>query len=92
MIVKFKPIFLSPSIISQKMSRFATLATCTLNQAALDFTGNYNRIKESILTSKQQGARYRLGPELEISGYGCNDHFFEQDTINHSWEGYSCII
>ena len=28
----------------------------------------------------------RLGPELEITGYGCNDHFFESDTFLHSWE------
>ena len=33
--------------------------------------------------AKAQGACYRLGPELEISGYGCNDHFLEPDTILH---------
>lgn len=33
--------------------------------------------------AKAQGASYRLGPELEISGYGCNDHFLEPDTILH---------
>jgi NAD+ synthase (glutamine-hydrolysing) len=27
-----------------------------------------------------------LGPELEICGYGCADHFFELDTEKHSWE------
>lgn len=27
-----------------------------------------------------------MGPELEIPGYGCEDHFLEQDTIEHSWE------
>lgn len=31
-------------------------------------------------------ARYRLGPELEVCGYGCEDHFLEQDTVTHSWE------
>ncbi|PHJ14643.1 glutamine-dependent nad(+) synthetase protein, partial [Cystoisospora suis] len=25
-------------------------------------------------------------PELEIPGYGCEDHFLELDTVNHSWE------
>lgn len=28
----------------------------------------------------------QVGPELEIPGYGCEDHFQEQDTIDHSWE------
>ena len=25
-------------------------------------------------------------PELEVPGYGCEDHFQELDTIQHSWE------
>ena len=28
----------------------------------------------------------QVGPELEVPGYGCEDHFLEQDTIEHSWE------
>ena len=28
-----------------------------------------------------------MGPELEICGYGCEDHFFEDDTLLHSWQG-----
>ena len=31
----------------------------------------------------------QVGPELEIPGYGCEDHFLEQDTIEHSWE---CVL
>ena len=27
-----------------------------------------------------------MGPELELPGYGCEDHFQELDTIEHSWE------
>lgn len=29
---------------------------------------------------------WQLGPELEIPGYGCEDHFSENDTVEHSWE------
>ncbi|KAI9209852.1 glutamine-dependent NAD(+) synthetase with GAT domain-containing protein [Polychytrium aggregatum] len=65
---------------------YVTLATCALNQWSLDFEGNYHRIVESIVAAKRQGASYRLGPELEITGYGCNDHFLENDTYTHSWE------
>ncbi len=28
----------------------------------------------------------QVGPELEICGYGCEDHFNENDTEEHSWE------
>ena len=66
--------------------RIARLATCALNQWALDFEGNIARVKASILQEKEAGARYSVGPELEIPGYGCEDHFLEVDTIEHSWE------
>ena len=63
-----------------------TLATCNLNQWALEFEGNLARITESIHIAKERGARYRLGPELEVPGYGCQDAFLEGDTLRHSWE------
>lgn len=28
---------------------------------------------------------FQVGPELEIPGYGCEDHFNEHDTVEHSW-------
>ena len=40
--------------------RLATLATCNLNQWALDFEGNLARIQRSIEEAKRQGARYRV--------------------------------
>ena len=70
----------------------AVLATCNLNQWSLDFEGNTARIIESIEIAKARGARYRLGPELEISGYSCEDHFLELDTLRHSWESLACIL
>ncbi len=69
-----------------------TLATCNLNQWALDFDGNLQRIAQSIQLAKAAGAKYRLGPELEISGYGCEDAFLEGDTIRHSWEVLAEIL
>lgn len=48
------------------MGRKVTVTGCTLNQWALDFEGNRNRILQSITRAKQLGARYRTGPELEI--------------------------
>lgn len=60
--------------------RPACLATCNLNQWSMDFEGNLRRIRESIEKAKALGATYRVGPELEVTGYGCEDHFFEMDT------------
>jgi NAD+ synthase (glutamine-hydrolysing) len=42
--------------------------------------------------AKRLGASYRLGPELEVPGYGCEDHFFELDTVKHSWQVLSDIL
>jgi len=69
-----------------------TVATCTLNQWALDFDGNVERIHESCKQAKNAGATYRLGPELEICGYGCDDHFLEKDTIDHSWQSLVALL
>ena len=63
-----------------------TVATCNLNQWALDFDGNLKRILQSCTEAREKGASYRLGPELEICGYGCEDHFLESDTFLHCWE------
>ena len=75
---------LSPSIVK--------VATCTLNQWALDFTGNTKRIIDSIILAKNQGCSYRIGPELEITGYSCEDHFYEMDTIKFSWKCLGDIL
>ncbi|KZV40925.1 glutamine-dependent NAD(+) synthetase [Dorcoceras hygrometricum] len=66
--------------------RLLKVATCNLNQWAMDFDCNMKNIKDSISRAKQAGAVIRLGPELEITGYGCEDHFLELDTITHAWE------
>lgn len=63
-----------------------------LNQWALDFNGNLERIYQSCVEAKKQNATYRLGPELELCGYGCEDHFFETDTYLHCWESLSELL
>jgi NAD+ synthase (glutamine-hydrolysing) len=68
------------------------LATCNLNQWALDFDGNLQRVIESIRIAKQQGAKFRLGPELELSGYSCEDHFLELDTFLHCEQSLANIL
>jgi NAD+ synthase (glutamine-hydrolysing) len=68
------------------------VATCSLSQWALDWDGNADRIISSIIESKMQGARLRVGPEQEISGYGCYDHFLEAETTEFAWMSVIKII
>jgi len=74
------------------MGHKAVVAVSTLNQWALDFTGNLERILASIVEAKEAGARYRTGPELEITGYSCEDHFYESDTLLHSWQALAQLL
>ncbi|XP_074604982.1 NAD synthetase [Brevipalpus obovatus] len=68
------------------------LAVFTINQFALDFHGNCERIIESIKIALEKGSGFRIGPELEICGYSCEDSFYEEDTVHHSWESVAKII
>ena len=68
------------------MPRLCTVATSALNQFQQDFQGNLKRTIQSIKESKRNKAKYRLGPELEICGYGCEDSFYERDMDEHCWE------
>lgn len=72
--------------------KYAILATCQLNQWAMSFTHNYKNIVTSIEQAKARGATFRVGPELEVCGYGCEDHFFELDTVKHSWQVLAEIL
>ena len=72
--------------------KFAMVATSQLNQWAMSFNHNKRNIIESLREAKRAGAAYRVGPELEVSGYGCEDHFFELDTVRHSWDTIHDIL
>lgn len=58
----------------------------------MDFEWNKTNIIQSIKEAKKQGCTIRLGPELEVPGYGCEDHFLELDTTTHSWEVLAEIL
>ncbi|KAI4177395.1 MAG: hypothetical protein LQ343_000375 [Gyalolechia ehrenbergii] len=74
------------------MGHLVTVATCALRQFALDFEDNTARIIKSIKQAKELGAKVRVGPELEITGFGCGDHFLEQDLYLHCWEMLERIL
>lgn len=80
------------------MPRVITVAGCALNQTALDFEGNLRRILQSCREARARGARIRSGPELEVTGYGCGDHFLElgrhHDAGDEIWThcGTVCVV
>lgn len=64
----------------------AIISGSTLNQWAMDFTHNGSNIMDSVERSIREGSRLRMGAELEVCGYSCEDHFLEEDTLTHCWE------
>lgn len=60
----------------------STLATCQLNQWALDFEDNLERTLPSIKKAKEEKVALYVCLELEIIGYGCLDRFLESDTLH----------
>lgn len=70
----------------------AKICHVSLNQSAMDFLGNRNRIIESIKYAREHGCIYRAGAELEVPGYSCDDHFKEIDLFNHCWDTVAEIL
>ena len=67
--------------MEKSCERKIKVATCTMNQWAMDFTGNKQRIIDSLRICQENNVSIRVGPELEVTGYSCEDHFYEIDTI-----------
>jgi NAD+ synthase (glutamine-hydrolysing) len=65
---------------------------CSLNNDPLDFKNNLRKIMLSIEECKRLNCSIRVGGELDISGYACEDHFLEYDTIFHSWDVIKDIL
>ncbi|KAJ3339483.1 glutamine-dependent NAD(+) synthetase [Gonapodya sp. JEL0774] len=71
------------------MGHLVTVAAAQLDQWALDFQGNLDRILESIRLAKKEGAKYRIGPELEIRMRNKTILFHSSGTsvIDQTWVG-----
>lgn len=54
------------------------ICACSLKQWSLDFENNTRRIIESVQKAHANNAKIRSGPELEVTGYSCGDHFYER--------------
>uniref|UniRef100_A0A8C0KX97 Glutamine-dependent NAD(+) synthetase n=1 Tax=Canis lupus dingo TaxID=286419 RepID=A0A8C0KX97_CANLU len=72
------------------MGRKVTVAACALNQWALDFQGNLQRILKSESGAARWGAH--LSAPFLCSGYGCWDHYYESDTLLHSLQVLAALL
>jgi NAD+ synthase (glutamine-hydrolysing) len=68
------------------------IGAATLNQTALDWTGNKSRIIEAIEKAKTENIQILCLPELCITGYGCEDQFYAKDLHNNALEILDEII
>lgn len=44
------------------------------------------------LTTSNHTQHHQVGPELELTGYGCEDHFLEPDTEAHAWDALAGLL
>jgi NAD+ synthase (glutamine-hydrolysing) len=68
----------------------------SLNQWALDFEGNAERVIESIRIARERGAKLRVGPELEITYVRPFKPFFAHHHRRWAYKegrgsGYGCL-
>ncbi|MBM4020795.1 MAG: NAD(+) synthase [Planctomycetes bacterium] len=61
------------------------LGGCALNQTALDWDGNRDRIVAAIAAARAAGVAVLGLPELCLSGYGCDDAFLAPGTPRTAW-------
>ena len=60
------------------------VAAGVLNQTPLAWESNKQNIINAIEEAQRQGVSLLCLPELCISGYGCEDAFFAQNTMDQS--------
>lgn len=77
--------------ICREYWRVSSLALDCDQIVAYDVTTLHAR-GSGVRISKDQGAAYRLGPEMEVSGYGCGDHFLEADTLLLSMQSLAKLL
>ena len=62
------------------------ISVATLNQWSLDFEGNEKRINAAIDMAIRDDSELILLPELAVCGYSCQDHFYEREVYQESFD------
>ena len=61
------------------------VAAAAINTTPLDWAGNRERHLRAFREADAAGIQIVVAPELGLSGYGCEDYFFNQSTITNAW-------
>lgn len=64
----------------------------SLNQTALDWNGNRDRILGAVAVARKREIGILCLPELAISGYGCDDMFQSPGVLRTAWEVLEEIV
>ena len=64
--------------------RLICVGAGVVNQTALDWQGNRERLLAAIEEARGAGVQILCLPELSITGYGCEDAFFSPDLARRS--------
>lgn len=72
--------------------KYLHLAGACVNQTPLDFKGNTQNILTAIQAARQKNVQILCLPELAISGYGCEDAFFNEYVLKRSLKSLETII
>ncbi|MEL6844466.1 MAG: nitrilase-related carbon-nitrogen hydrolase, partial [Bacteroidota bacterium] len=72
--------------------KYLRLAGASLNQTPLAFGQNLSNILRSIEMAREQSVNVLCLPELALSGYGCEDAFFNDYVLEKCLEGLKTIV
>ncbi|MEO0899552.1 MAG: NAD(+) synthase [Bacteroidota bacterium] len=72
--------------------KYLKLAGACLNQTPLAFRQNTRNILNAIEEARSQGVQILCLPELAISGYGCEDAFYNPYVLERSLEALEEIV
>ncbi len=70
----------------EKIRKTGQVAVVQGNFFCMDFAWNYKLLQQAMERAAGESAQILVCPELCIPGPDCEDHFFEPDTVVHSWE------
>ncbi len=73
------------------MKRLKVSGVC-LNQTPLDFEGNLKRVREGLRQARAAEATLICFPELCLTGYGCEDAFFREDTTQKALDSLMELV
>ncbi|CAM3603669.1 Glutamine-dependent NAD(+) synthetase [Vibrio aerogenes CECT 7868] len=65
------------------------VSSASINQTPRDWTGNISRIQAVIDQAAKAGATLIVTPELGISGYGCEDYFYQEKLTDTALQALS---